>query len=53
VSMWVYIALYSLLAIDMVRRRCPSCGEQLFVKSILLSLFTKRCVHCGESGNGG
>lgn len=51
--MWVYIALYSLFAIDMVRRRCPSCGEQFFVKSILLSLFTKRCVHCGESGNGG
>ena len=51
--MWVYIALYSLFAIDMVRRRCPSCGEQFFVKSILLSLVTKRCVHCGESGNGG
>lgn len=48
--MWIYIALYSVFAIDMVRRRCPSCGEQFFVKSILLNLFTMRCVHCGEGG---
>ena len=48
--MWIYIALYSVFAIDMVRRRCPSCGEQFFVKSILLNLLTKRCVHCGEDG---
>ena len=48
--MWIYIALYSGFAIDLVRRRCPSCGEQFFVKSILLNLLTKRCVHCGEDG---
>jgi hypothetical protein len=48
--MWIYVALYSMFAIDMVRRRCPSCGEQFFVKSILLNLLTKRCVHCGEDG---
>ena len=48
--MWIYIALYSVFAIDMVRRRCPSCGKQFFVKSILLNLFTTRCVHCGEGG---
>jgi uncharacterized protein (DUF983 family) len=48
--MWIYIALYSVFAIDMVRRRCPSCDEQFFVKSILLNLLTKRCVHCGEDG---
>jgi prolipoprotein diacylglyceryltransferase len=48
--MWIYIALYSVFAIDMVRRRCPSCGEQFFVKSILLNLFTTRCVHCDEGG---
>lgn len=48
--MWIYIALYSVFAIDMVRRRCPSCGEQFFVKSILLNFFTTRCVHCDEGG---
>lgn len=49
--MWGYIGLYSVFAIDMVRRRCPSCGEQFFVKSILLNLLTKRCVHCDEDGH--
>ena len=48
--MWVYMALYGVFAIDMVRRRCPSCGEQFFVKSILLNLMTHRCVHCAEDG---
>ena len=48
--MWIYIALYSVFAIDLVRRRCPSCGEQFFVKSILLNFLSKRCVHCGEDG---
>ena len=46
--MWVYMGLYAVFALDMVRRRCPTCGEQFFVKSILLNLITKRCVHCGR-----
>lgn len=48
--MWVYIGLYAVFALDMVRRRCPRCGEQFFVHSILMNLVTKRCVHCGEAG---
>jgi len=48
--MWVYIGVYAVFALDMVRRRCPRCGEQFFVYSILLNLVTKRCVHCGEDG---
>jgi uncharacterized membrane protein len=48
--MWVYIALYAVFALDMVRRRCPRCGEQFFVRNILLNLISKRCVHCGEAG---
>ncbi len=48
--MWVYIALYAIFALDMTRRRCPSCGEQFFVRNILLNLLSKRCVHCGEEG---
>ena len=46
--MWAYMALYGVFAFDMVRRRCPNCGEQFFVKSILLNLISKRCVHCGQ-----
>ena len=45
--MWSYIALYAGFALDMVRRRCPRCGEQFFVKAILMNLVARRCVHCG------
>lgn len=44
--MWVYIALYALFAVDMARRSCPQCKEQFFVKTVLLNLRTRRCVHC-------
>lgn len=45
--MWVYIGLYVFFGIDMVRRRCPCCKEQFFVKTIVLNFFSKKCVHCG------
>lgn len=44
--MWIYMGLYAIFAVDMAIRRCPQCGEQFFVKTILLNLFTRRCVHC-------
>lgn len=47
--MWIYMAIYALFAVDMSRQRCPNCGEQFFVKTILLNLLTRQCVHCGES----
>ena len=47
--MWVYIGLYVFFGLDMVRRRCPRCSEQFFVKTILLNLLSKQCVHCGAS----
>lgn len=45
--MWAYMGLYAIFALDMVRRRCPRCGEQFFVKHILMNLVAKKCVHCG------
>ncbi|MFK7864570.1 MAG: hypothetical protein AB8B95_10140 [Pseudohongiellaceae bacterium] len=45
--MFIYMALWSAFALDMSLRKCPSCQEQFFVKSILMSLRTKKCVHCG------
>lgn len=44
--MWIYMGLYAIFAVDMAIRRCPQCGEQFFVKTILLNLVTRRCVHC-------
>lgn len=45
--MFFYMALWSVFAVDMARRRCPNCGEQFFVRYILLNLRSHRCVHCG------
>jgi len=47
--MWVYMAMYALFAVDMSRQRCPNCHNQFFVKTILLNLLTKKCVHCEQS----
>jgi len=47
--MFVYMALWAGFAVDMAMRRCPQCTKQFFVKSILLNLITRRCVHCGLS----
>ena len=47
--MWIYIGVYALFAIDMVRRRCPRCKQQFFVKTILLNLVTHNCVHCQQA----
>ena len=47
--MFIYMGVWSAFAIDMARRRCPQCGEQFFVKYILLNLRTHRCVHCSLS----
>lgn len=45
--MFVYMALFAGFALDMSLRRCPRCHQQFFVKSILLNLISRRCVHCG------
>lgn len=45
--MFIYMALWSAFALDMSLRKCPACNKQFFVKSILMSLRTKKCVHCG------
>ncbi len=47
--MFIYMGVWSAFAVDMARRRCPQCGEQFFVKYILLNLRSRRCVHCGLS----
>lgn len=44
--MYVYMALWAAFAVDMARRRCPACGGQFYVRSVLLDLFARRCVHC-------
>ncbi len=44
--MFFYFSLCSGFWIDMVRRRCPVCSKQFYVKSVLLNLSTKKCVHC-------
>ncbi|MCY4357216.1 MAG: hypothetical protein OXD01_06810 [Gammaproteobacteria bacterium] len=49
--MFITMALWSCFAIDMVRRRCPACHKHFFVKSIIMNLWTRRCVHCGFSDN--
>ena len=49
--MYIYMVLWGVFAVDMAMRRCPRCGEQFYVKSVLLNIFSKRCVHCGLSGD--
>ncbi len=45
--MYIYMGMWGGFAIDMVRRLCPSCHRQFFVKTILMNLRTRSCVHCG------
>lgn len=45
--MFVYMGLWSAFAFDMTLRKCPACNKQFFVRSILMSLTSKKCVHCG------
>ncbi len=47
IFMLIYIAIWSGFALDMARRACPGCGRQFFVRNILMSLTTRKCVHCG------
>lgn len=44
--MFIYMALYAVFALDMAMRRCPRCRNQFFVKTILLNLITRKCMHC-------
>ncbi|HAG70704.1 MAG TPA: hypothetical protein DCL66_00740 [Gammaproteobacteria bacterium] len=45
--MLVYMGLWSAFAFDMIYRKCPACNKQFFVRSILMTLRSKKCVHCG------
>lgn len=45
--MFFYMAVWAGFAIDMSLRRCPKCNKQFYVKTILLNLISRRCVHCG------
>ncbi|MFP6809658.1 MAG: hypothetical protein VB960_01255 [Pseudohongiellaceae bacterium] len=47
VFMYIYMAVWAGFAVDMARRRCPACGQQYFVKNILLNIVTRCCVACG------
>jgi hypothetical protein len=47
--MWLYMGFYAIFAVDMAFRECPRCGEQFYVKTILLNLITSECTHCGIS----
>lgn len=44
--MFFYFGLCAGFWIDMARRKCPACEKQFYVKSILLNLLTRKCVHC-------
>ena len=45
--MFFYFSLCAGFWLDMARRKCPACTRQFYVKSILLNLLTRKCVHCG------
>ncbi|MGI9250867.1 MAG: hypothetical protein ACR2PR_06680 [Pseudohongiellaceae bacterium] len=47
--LWIYMGCWAVFAIDMAIRKCPRCGEQFYVRTLILNLITKRCVHCGLS----
>ncbi|MDP6415068.1 MAG: hypothetical protein QGG54_08605 [Gammaproteobacteria bacterium] len=44
--MLVYMAIWTVFAIDMASQRCPACGNQFFVKVVMLNLLSHRCRHC-------
>ncbi|NKB34892.1 MAG: hypothetical protein GKR91_17490 [Pseudomonadales bacterium] len=44
--MFFYFALCAGFWLDMAWRKCPACGKQFYVKSLLLNLVTHKCVHC-------
>ena len=48
--LYITMALWAGFAFDMVRRLCPVCHRQFFVKTILMNLRTRSCVHCGFDG---
>ncbi len=43
----VYVLIWSGFGLDMARRVCPHCGQQFFVRNIVLNVLTHKCVHCG------
>lgn len=44
--MFFYFGLCAVFWVDMARRKCPACSKQFYVKSILLNLLSRKCVHC-------
>ena len=44
--MLFYFVLCASFWLDMAWRKCPACKKQFYVKSILLNLVTRKCVHC-------
>jgi len=45
--MFFYFSLCAAFWLDMARRKCPACSRQFYVKSILLNLMSRKCLHCG------
>jgi len=45
--MFFYFSLCAGFWLDMAWRKCPACTRQFYVRSILLNLLTRKCVHCG------
>lgn len=45
--MFFYFSLCAAFWLDMARRKCPACSRQFYVKSILLNLMARKCLHCG------
>ena len=44
--MLFYFVLCASFWLDMAWRKCPACKKQFYVRSILLNLVTRKCVHC-------
>ncbi len=47
--MILYMIIYAVFGINASVKRCPSCGEQFFVRKYFLNPFTSSCQHCGLS----
>ena len=51
--MYIYMAMWLGFGVDIAIRRCPACGKQFYVKTVILNLITRNCVHCGIDARNG